>query len=56
MNLFNVSGEAKTNLRTYLETNDQGVKVGFTKNDQTIDKKVRGLVHQIMCLPEFELN
>ena len=43
-------------LRTYLETNDAGQNVGYTKNDATIDKKVRGLVHQIMCLPEFQLN
>ncbi|MEW6207235.1 MAG: DUF1800 domain-containing protein [Acidobacteriota bacterium] len=56
MNLFGVPKTVKTNLRNYLETNDQGVKVGFTKDEQTIDKKVRGLVHQIMCLPEFELN
>ena len=43
-------------LQTYLETDDNGQKVGFTNNDATIDKKVRGLVHQIMCLPEFQLN
>jgi hypothetical protein len=43
-------------LRNYLETDDQGNKVGYTNNDATVDKKIRGLVHQIMCLPEFELN
>jgi uncharacterized protein (DUF1800 family) len=56
MNLFGVPKTVKTNLRTYLETNDQGANVGFTNDEQTIDKKIRGLVHQIMCLPEFELN
>ncbi len=54
MNLFGVPKQVKTNLRNYLETNDQGVKVGYNRDD--IDKKIRGLVHQIMCLPEFELN
>jgi uncharacterized protein (DUF1800 family) len=43
-------------LQAYLETGDNGQQVGFTNDDVTIDKKVRGLVHQIMCLPEFQLN
>lgn len=43
-------------LQAYLETGDNGQPVGFTNDDATIDKKVRGLVHQIMCLPEFQLN
>jgi len=43
-------------LQTYLETGDNGQPVDFTNDDATIDKKIRGLVHQIMCLPEFQLN
>ncbi|MFY9609231.1 MAG: DUF1800 domain-containing protein [Blastocatellia bacterium] len=43
-------------LQTYLEASDNGQPAGFTNNDATIDKKVRGLVHQIMCLPEFQVN
>jgi uncharacterized protein (DUF1800 family) len=43
-------------LQTYLEAGDNGQPVGFTNNVATIDKKVRGLVHQIMCLPDFQLN
>jgi uncharacterized protein (DUF1800 family) len=43
-------------LRDYLEKDDQGNVVVFTKDDATIDKKVRGLVHLIMCLSEFQLN
>jgi uncharacterized protein (DUF1800 family) len=43
-------------LRSYLETDDNGNKVKFVNDDLTVDKKVRGLVHQIMCLPEFQLN
>ncbi|HMG33421.1 MAG TPA: DUF1800 domain-containing protein [Blastocatellia bacterium] len=43
-------------LQTYLTTADNGQPVDFTPDDATIDKKVRGLAHQVMCLPEFELN
>jgi len=43
-------------LQNYLETGDNGQPVDFVNNDSTVDKKVRGLVHQIMCLPEFQLN
>jgi uncharacterized protein (DUF1800 family) len=43
-------------LKKYLETDDNGNAVGYTDNDATVDKKIRGLVHQIMCLPEFQLN
>lgn len=49
-------GEALGTLRTYLETGDNGQPVTYVKNDATVDKKIRGLVHQIMCLPEFQLN
>ncbi len=51
-----VVGEALGTLRTYLETGDNGQPVTYVKDDATVDKKVRGLVHQIMCLPEFQLN
>jgi len=43
-------------LRTYLESDDQGNVTGFALDDLTIDKKVRGLIHLIMCLSEFQLN
>ena len=51
-----VDGPATKALRDYLQTDDQGNLIGFSPDDQTIDKKVRGLVHQIMCLSEFQLN
>ena len=51
-----LSTETLGTLRTYLETGDNGQPIDFVKDDPTIDKKVRGLVHQIMCLPEFQLN
>jgi uncharacterized protein (DUF1800 family) len=43
-------------LRKYLETDDNGNSKDFVNDDATVDKKIRGLVHQIMCLPEFQLN
>lgn len=53
---LNVDGAATRALRDYLQTDDQGNTVDFVPDDVTIDKKVRGLVHQIMCLSEFQLN
>lgn len=49
-------GPALGTLRTYLETGDNGQPVTYVNDDATVDKKIRGLVHQIMCLPEFQLN
>ena len=49
-------GDALGTLRTYLETGDNGQPVTYVNDDATVDKKIRGLVHQIMCLPEFQLN
>jgi hypothetical protein len=43
-------------LEDYLQTDPAGNPVTFVKNSRTIDSKVRGLVHLIMCLSEFELN
>lgn len=51
-----LSTETLATLRSYLETGDNGQPIDFIKDDATIDKKIRGLVHQIMCLPEFQLN
>ena len=43
-------------LRSYLTTNDQGQSVEWVISDQNVDKKIRGLIHQIMSLPEFQMN
>lgn len=51
-----VDGPATKALRDYLQTDDQGNSIEFVPDDSTVDKKVRGLVHQIMCLSEFQLN
>ncbi|HJQ70376.1 MAG TPA: DUF1800 family protein, partial [Blastocatellia bacterium] len=53
---LNTGNATVKTLKNYLETDDNGSAVGFTNNDATVDKKIRGLVHQIMCLPEFQLN
>ncbi|HJZ68522.1 MAG TPA: DUF1800 domain-containing protein [Blastocatellia bacterium] len=53
---LNVDSAATRALRDYLQTDDRGSTVDFVADDLTIDKKVRGLVHQIMCLSEFQLN
>src|SRR5262249_35611293 len=49
-----LDAEMVSGLRTYLESDDQGNRVGFVTDDLTIDKKVRGLIHLIMCLSEFQ--
>jgi len=51
-----VTGNLIPTLKDYLLKDNQGNKGEFVVNDQTIDSKVRGLAHQIMCLPEFQLN
>ena len=51
-----LDGEMISALRTYLESDDQGNRVGFVIDDLTLDKKVRGLIHLILCLSEFQLN
>jgi hypothetical protein len=42
-------------LKTYVEADDSGVKQPFKLDDATVDKKVRGLVHLVMGLPEYHL-
>ena len=53
---LDVGSDIISALRNYLETDDLGNAVGFTLDDPTVDKKVRGLIHLIMCLSEFQLN
>jgi uncharacterized protein (DUF1800 family) len=43
-------------LTAYLQSDDRGNPAGFTPDDAAIDKKVRGLVHLIMCLAEYQMN
>ncbi|MEK6410659.1 MAG: DUF1800 domain-containing protein [Acidobacteriota bacterium] len=53
---LDVGSEMVAALRNYLESDDGGNPAGFAPDDLTIDKKVRGLIHLIMCLSEFQLN
>jgi uncharacterized protein (DUF1800 family) len=53
---LDVDSQTVRSLRKYLETDDAGNAVDFAADFVTIDKKVRGLVHLIMCLSEFQLN
>jgi uncharacterized protein (DUF1800 family) len=53
---LSVSPATTQALREYLTTNDVGERVGFVPDDLTIDKKIRGLMHQVMCLPAFQMN
>lgn len=43
-------------LSNYLQIDDNGNPTTFTGDNTSIDKKVRGLVHQVMALTEFQLN
>ncbi|HEX8089241.1 MAG TPA: DUF1800 domain-containing protein [Blastocatellia bacterium] len=53
---LSVGSDTVKMLRNYLETGDNGQPKDYVNDDATVDKKIRGLVHQIMCLPEFQLN
>jgi len=53
---LDVGAEMFAALRTYLESDDQGNRIAFAFDDMTLDRKVRGLIHLIMCLSEFQLN
>jgi uncharacterized protein (DUF1800 family) len=53
---LSIDGETTSALRNYLSTGDNGQPTTFTDDAPTRDKKVRGLVHLIMALPEFQLN
>ncbi len=59
LGVLNVSTDNATvkTLRNYLQADDAGNPGVFDSTlDTVIDKKIRGLVHLIMSLPEFQLN
>jgi hypothetical protein len=51
-----IGPDAERTLLAYLEKGDGGAPANFRRDDLSVDKKVRGLVHLIMCLAEFQLN
>jgi uncharacterized protein (DUF1800 family) len=53
---LNLDAATINSLIAYLEQDDSGNPVGFRRNDQSLDKKIRGLLHLIMCLSEFQLS
>jgi uncharacterized protein (DUF1800 family) len=48
--------QQKKPLKNYLVYDDNGVKQPFRLDETTKDKKVRGLIHLIMTLPEYHLG
>ncbi len=56
MGPLEVSSKTRKELQKYLTLDDSGQKGKFKLDDATIDKKVRGLLHLIMSLPEYHLN
>ncbi|KAF0248273.1 MAG: Protein of unknown function (DUF1800) [bacterium] len=54
--LYDVDSATNKTLRKYLDQNDDGSKGKFTLNDSSIDKKVRGLIHLILTLPDYQFN
>ena len=51
-----VDTATENSLITYLETDHDGNRVEFKRTNDQVDEKVRGLVHLIMCLAEFQVN
>jgi uncharacterized protein (DUF1800 family) len=56
LGLYDVDAATKKSLKKYLEQNDNGAKGEFKLDEPTIDKKVRGLIHLILSLPDYQLN
>lgn len=48
--------ETRSNLIKYMYAKDDGTPGSFVLNQDTINKKVRGLLHLIMMTPDFQLN
>ena len=53
---INLSKKQKKPLKNYVLFDDSGAKQEFVLDTTTRDKKVRGLIHQIMTLPEYHQN
>jgi uncharacterized protein (DUF1800 family) len=56
LGLYDVDESAKNALKKYLKQNDDGSSGAFQLNDASIDKKVLGLIHLILSLPDYQLN
>ncbi len=51
-----VDAETRRMLEDYLQKDAQGNLVGYKRDDLTADKKIRGLIHLILSLSEFQLH
>jgi uncharacterized protein (DUF1800 family) len=51
-----VDKKTQNALKNYLTTDDAGRQIEWAVSEETIDKKIRGLVHQILILPESQLG
>jgi uncharacterized protein (DUF1800 family) len=49
-------GSGNKAMKNYLMSDDTGNIIGFSTDATTVDKKVRGLIHQVLSAPEFQLN
>jgi hypothetical protein len=53
---LSVDEETVGRLTRYLETDERGNPRQFASDDATINFKIRGLLHQILSLPEYQMN
>ncbi len=53
---LDLDADTKRALTDYLQTDDEGNPASFVVSDESVDKLVRGLLHLIMCSPEFQMN
>jgi uncharacterized protein (DUF1800 family) len=51
-----LSKKQKRPLIDYIQVDDSGAGQPFALDEETIDEKVRGLIHLIMALPEYHQN
>ncbi|MBL8150119.1 MAG: hypothetical protein JNN15_09355, partial [Blastocatellia bacterium] len=56
LGLYDVDAATKSELKKYLQRNDDGTKGTFKLNEESMDKEVRGLIHLILSLPDYQLN
>jgi hypothetical protein len=57
LGLYDVANSTKKALKNYLlQKEDGSLATEFKLDDATIDKKVRGLIHLILALPDYQTN
>ncbi|MEW6731121.1 MAG: DUF1800 domain-containing protein [Acidobacteriota bacterium] len=56
LGIYDATSATKKQLKKYLTLNDDGSTGSFKLDDATIDKEIRGLIHLIISLPDYQLN